>query len=72
MNVIDTILTAINVLLAIASAFGARKSLKYYRKSKNLSTYTQINKSLIEIQKMLIKLPEALSASSQSLRGKKA
>lgn len=71
MNVIDTILTAINVLLAIASAFGARKSLKYYRKSKNLSIYTQINKSLIEIQKMLIKLPEALSASSQSLRGKK-
>lgn len=71
MKVFDIILTGINVLLAIASAFGAWKSLKYYKKSKNLSIYTQVNKSLIEIQKMLIKLPEALSASSQSLRGKR-
>lgn len=71
MKVFDIILTGINVILATTSAFGAWKSIKYYQKSKNLSIYTQINKSLIEIQKMLIKLPEVLSASNQSLRGKR-
>lgn len=46
-------------------------SIKYFRKSKNLTIFAQTNKALVEVQKMLIKLPEALSASNSSRRGKK-
>ena len=67
----DVILTIINVILAIVSGLGAYNSVKYFRKSKNLTIFAQTNKALVEIQKMLIKLPEALSASNSSRRGKK-
>ena len=59
MGMLDVILTIINVLLAIVSGLGAYKSVKYFQKSKNLTIFAQINKALVEIQKMLIKLPEA-------------
>lgn len=68
---VDIVLTLINVILAIISGVGAYKSLKYFRKSHNLTIYAQTNKALIEIQKMLSKLPEALSASNKGMRGKK-
>ncbi|HIZ74030.1 MAG TPA: hypothetical protein IAA05_00710 [Candidatus Blautia excrementipullorum] len=71
MGMLDVILTIINVLLAIVSGLGAYKSVKYFQKSKNLTIFAQINKALVEIQKMLIKLPEALSASSFSRRKRK-
>ena len=45
--------------------------VKYLRKSKNLTIFAQTNKAWVEVQKMLIKLPEALSASNSSRRGKK-
>ena len=60
---LDIVLTIINVILAVVSAFGAWNSIKYFRKSKNLTIFAQTNKALVEVQKMLIKLPEALSAS---------
>lgn len=68
---IDIVLTAINVILAIVSGIGAYKSVKYFRKSHNLAIYAQTNVVLIEIQKMLLKLPEALSACNKVKRGKK-
>ena len=71
MDILDIVLTIINVILAVISGVGAYKSLKYFRKSHNLTIYAQTNKALIEIQKMLIKLPEALSASNRGMRGRK-
>lgn len=68
---LDVVLTIINVILTVVSAFGAWKSIKYFRKSKNITIFAQTNKALVEVQKMLIKLPEALSASNSSRRGKK-
>lgn len=68
---LDIPITIINVILAIVSGLGAYKSVKYFRKSKNLTIFVQTNKALVEVQKMLIKLPEALSASNSSRRGKK-
>ena len=67
----DVALTIINVILAIISGIGAYNSVKYFRKSKNLTIFAQTNKALVEVQKMLIKLPEALSSSNSSRRGKK-
>ena len=69
MDTLDIVLTVINVILAVVSGVGAFNSLKYFRKSRNLTIFAQTNKALIEIQKMLSKLPEALSASNK--RGKK-
>lgn len=71
MGMWDVVLTVINVILAIISGFGAYSSVKYFRKSKNLTIFAQTNKAIVEVQKMLIKLPEALSASNSSRRGKK-
>lgn len=71
MDILDIVLTIINVILAVISGVSAYNSLKYFRKSHNLTIYAQTNKALIEIQKMLIKLPEALSASNMGMRGKK-
>lgn len=71
MGMQDIILTIINVILAIFSGLGAYKSVKYFRKSKNLTSFAQTNKALVEVQKMLMELPEALSASNSSRRGKK-
>ena len=59
MDILDIALTIINVILAVVSGVGAYKSLKYFRKSHNLTICAQTNKALIEIQKMLSKLPEA-------------
>ena len=69
MDTLDIVLTVINVILAVVSGVGAFNSLKYFRKSRNLTIFAQTNKALIEIQKMVSKLPEALSAPNK--RGKK-
>ena len=52
MGVIDTFLTVINIILTVVSLVGAYKSIKYFRKSKNLTIFAQTNKALIEIQKI--------------------
>lgn len=71
MGMFDVVLIIINVILAIISGIGAYNSVKYFRKSKNITIFAQTNKALVEVQKMLIKLPEALSSSNSSRRGKK-
>ena len=53
----DSILTGINILLTIISGIGAYKSVKYFRKSRNLTIFAQTNK--------------ALTASNMAMRGKK-
>lgn len=68
---LDITLTVINIILAILSGIGAFKSLKYFRKSHNLTIYAQTNKGMVEIQKMLIKLPEVLTASNKGITGRK-
>ena len=70
MDKVDIVLTVINVILAVISGLSAYNSLKYFRKSHNLTIYAQTNKALIEIQKMLSKLPEALSASNMGMTHK--
>ncbi len=64
MENLDIGLTVINVVLAFFSMVGAGKSIKYYKKSKNLTIFAKTNKALIEVQKMLTKLPEALYAAN--------
>ena len=66
MSKLDIGLTVINVVLAIISGVGAYRSIKYFRKSRNLAIYAQTNTALTEIQKMLMKLPEALAASNKA------
>lgn len=66
MGMFDVVLIIINVILAIISGIGAYNSVKYFRKSKNITIFAQTNKALVEVQKMLIKLPEALSSSNSS------
>ena len=61
MSKLDIGLTVINVVLAIISGVGAYRSIKYFRKSRNLAIYAQTNTALTEIQKVLMKLPEALA-----------
>ena len=48
---LDTVLTIINVILTVVSAVGAWNSIKYFRKSKNLTIFAQTNKALVEVQK---------------------
>ena len=44
---LDVVLTIINVILAVVSAFGAWNSIKYFRKSKNLTIFAQTNKTSV-------------------------
>lgn len=71
MSVFDVVLTIVNIILTVVSAVGAYKSVMYYKKSHNLTVYAQTNKALIEIEKMIIKLPEALATSNRGRRNKK-
>ena len=66
MGVVDIIMTIVNVIITAVSLWGAHNSLKYYNKSKALSAHTNVNKALVEIEKMLNKLPEALTATNKN------
>lgn len=71
MEKFESILTIINIILTIISSVGAYKSIKYFRKSRNLTIYAQTNKALVEVQYMLNKLPEVLVAFNMEKRAKK-
>ena len=68
MKTYDIIILCANVVITLVSFWGARKSLKYYKKSKNLTSHANLNKALLEIEKMQKKVPEALSALAQKRR----
>ena len=57
---LDVVLTIINVILAVVSAFGAWNSIKYFRKSKNLTILQQTNKALVESTKNVNKVTRSI------------
>lgn len=63
MDRVFTIINAITTVIAVVSAF---RSWKYYKKSRALADHTNMNKALVVIEKMLCKLPDALSATNKS------
>lgn len=71
MDIFVIVLKGINWIATIISVAGAYKSYAYYKKSKLLTIYVNTNKALIEIEKMLNKLPEALSATNRSIQNKR-
>ena len=62
----DTVLTIINAIATVIAVISAIRSHRYYKKSRALADYTNMSKALVEIEKMLLKLPEALSATNKS------
>lgn len=62
MKMVDMVLIIVNVLLTVISGIGAFKSIQYYKKTKYLTIIVNTNKALIEINKMISKLPEILEA----------
>lgn len=62
----DTVLTIINAIATVIAVISAIRSHRYYKKSRALVDHTNMNKALVEIEKMLLKLPEALSATNKS------
>ena len=59
----DILILCVNIVITAFSAFSAYKSLRYFNKSKIITTYTQTNQLLEEVGEMLKKLPEALEAA---------
>ena len=66
MEKVDMILTGVNVVITVVSVCGALKSFKFYDKNKKLVEHTNVNKASVEIEKMLNKLPEALTATNRN------
>ena len=64
----DAFLTVINIILAILTGKGAYKSWVYYKKSKHIAALTETNKALLEVEKMLSKLPDILEASNKGIK----
>lgn len=62
----DTVLTIINAIATVIAVISAIRSRRYYKKSRVLVDHTNMNKALVEIEKMLLKLPEALLATNKS------
>lgn len=62
----DTVLTIINAIATVIAVISAIRSHSYYKKSRALVDHTNMNKALVEIEKMLLKLPEALLAINKS------
>lgn len=60
----DVVLTIISIICTIASAYGAYKSVKYYKKSKQLTIYANNNIALIELQKVISTFIEILKISN--------
>ena len=62
----DKVLTIINAIATVIAIISAIRSHTYYKKSRALVDYTNMSKTLVEIEKMLLKLPEAFSATNRS------
>lgn len=60
----DVILTIVSAICTVVSIFGARKSQKYYKKSKQLTVYANTNVSLIEVQKIIATFTEILKVAN--------
>lgn len=66
----DTVLTVVSILCTIVSSIGAYKSIKYYKKNKQLTTYAHKNVAYSEIKKVIDMMTEILKqAGPQQGRG---
>lgn len=68
---IDTILTIVSAVCTVISMIGAHKSIKYYKKSKQLTVYANTNVALVEVQKIIDTFTEILKLANtaRSQRG---
>lgn len=60
----DVILTIVSALCTVVSLIGAYKSVKYYKKSKQLTVYANTNVSLVEVQKIVATFTEILKLAN--------
>ena len=60
----DIILTIVSALCTVVSLIGAYKSVKYYKKSKQLTVYANTNVSLVEVQKIVATFTEILKLAN--------
>lgn len=67
----DIILTIVSAICTVVSLIGAYKSIKYYKKSKQLTVYANTNVSLVEVQKIISTFTEILKLANtaRSQRG---
>ena len=66
MNWWDYVITAISVGCTVFSIIGAYKSNAYYKKSKQLTIYANINIAYIESQKIIATLTEMLKLGNSA------
>lgn len=71
MRMFDIILSIVSAICTVISVIGAYKSIKYYKKSKQLTIYANTNVSLVEVQKIISTFTEILKLAnpSRSQRG---
>ena len=62
----NTFLTILSIGCTIFSAIGAWKSFKYYKKSRQITIYTNTNVALLEIEKIQDVLTDMLKLSNKS------
>ena len=60
----DVILTIVSAICTVVSLIGAYKSIKYYKKSKQLTVYANTNVSLVEVQKIIATFTEILKLAN--------
>lgn len=64
---IDYVFTGISALCTIASIIGARKSNKYYKKSKNLTLFANSNVAYLESQKIIDTFTQLLKLTNSKI-----
>ena len=60
----DVILSIVSAICTVFSLIGAYKSIKYYKKSKQLTLYANTNVSLVEVQKIIATFTEILKLAN--------
>lgn len=60
----DIVLSIVSAVCTLVSVIGAYKSIKYYKKSKQLTVYANTNVSLVEIQKIISTFTEILKLAN--------
>ena len=60
----DVILSIVSAICTVVSLIGAYKSIKYYKKSKQLTLYANTNVSLVEVQKIIATFTEIIKLAN--------
>ena len=66
MHMFDIGLSIVSAICTVVSVIGAYKSIKYYKKSKQLTIYANTNVSLVEVQKIITVFTEILKLTNTS------